>query len=312
MAAEHPEIYGAKSPGCPCIIGLVVTWTNLAGNACKFDDYDGKYCAAEVFADIERRTRKLDNTLQAAVGKLALAAGKVVYRRAAEMTGYTSMDGNTMPMSKLMIAAAFGARVQANPYFSAVHGGTSQSLSKNGFAAWSSKLAAESWENLGGWPGIQWGGVGGRHSRTRPEHANNPNCIAHRQANFNLLYYVHYDNVIMGKDNDEPRRLALENCERISARVGGKNGYLGDDFRHHAFPNQDRDLDAEREHYYDSEEVYLRVLEAKRRFDPRDVFTPNTMCIGASRKYGTAPANSPALMSLEQLERARGTATKAA
>jgi len=49
------------------------------------------------------------------------------YRRAVEMTGYTSMDGNAMPMSKLMIAAAFKARVQANPYVSAVHGGTSQS-----------------------------------------------------------------------------------------------------------------------------------------------------------------------------------------
>jgi hypothetical protein len=39
----------------------------------------------------------------------------------------------------------------------------------------------------------------------------------------------------------------------------------------------------------------MDLLKIKRTYDKKDVFTPNLFCVGASRKFKTAPANSPAL-----------------
>jgi hypothetical protein len=71
---------------------------------------------------------------------------------------------------------------------------------------------------------------------------------------------------------------------RAHVQVGGDNKVYGDQC-----------LDALRRHYFDSEEVYRKVLVAKRKYDPDDVFTPNEFCVGASKKFGTAQPGDLAL-----------------
>lgn len=302
MATEHPEVYGERAPGCPCVIAFVLTWTNLRGEACRFEDFDGEYCAEEIFARVESRTRALDTRAEHALETIKSSAGKVVFRKALELTGFTRWDGSPAPMSQLVIGTTFGARVQANPYVSAARLATSMRLSQNGFARESARLASDAWDIRGGWPDIQWGGYSGKQSRARPEHAGNPSSTSFRTATVLALYYVHYDNVIRRRNTDEPRRLSLENCDEAAAKMAGEGGLFDCDHRMFAFPNQDEDLDAVHAHYYDSELVYLRVLKAKRTWDPRDVFTSNLFCVGASRKYGTALEGSPALMGIQALE----------
>jgi len=50
------------------------------------------------------------------------------------------------------------------------------------------------------------------------------------------------------------------------------------------------DLDKSHLAYFDSEEVYQRILAVKRRVDPTGVFTPNLFCVGASDKRRAAEA----------------------
>lgn len=302
MAAQHPEIYGERAPGCPFVIGLFINWCNLRGDACKFEDFDGKYCAKEIFATIEARTRKMDTRWQRSVGRIKMAVGRLLFRKAVAMNGCARWKGNPSPMSQLLADSVFGARIQANPCVSAVYASTSTNLSRSGFAEWSAQIVRDVSKKQGLWPDIQWGGIGGKHSRMRTEHSKNPCAIPHRGTNFFVFHYIHYDNVIRGQDNDEPRQHALKNCKDVSAELTGEGGFMGCDRRWLAFPCQDEDLDSLHSHYYDSEYVYLRVLKAKRVWDPKDIFTPNLFCVGASRKYHTAPPASAALMSIEALE----------
>lgn len=56
MATEHPEIYGPHLGKVPAFVSLIVTWNNCKGQTVTFEDYDGDYCAKEIFAHIRRRT----------------------------------------------------------------------------------------------------------------------------------------------------------------------------------------------------------------------------------------------------------------
>ena len=55
-------------------------------------------------------------------------------------------------------------------------------------------------------------------------------------------------------------------------------------------PNQDSDLGQVHSLYFQSEAAYRRVLRAKRRLDPADVFTSSPFCVGASRRFGGGSA----------------------
>ena len=59
MALAHPEIFGPHLGKVPSFVTLIVNWNNCKGSAVKFGDYDGKYCAKEVFANIRRRTSNI-------------------------------------------------------------------------------------------------------------------------------------------------------------------------------------------------------------------------------------------------------------
>ena len=65
--------------------------------------------------------------------------------------------------------------------------------------------------------------------------------------------------------------------------------------------NHHTDIDANYEYFVDSRDSYKFVLMAKQTVDPNDLFTPNTMIVGSSRKYGTAKAGDLAVKSLSEL-----------
>ena len=142
--------------------------------------------------------------------------------------------------------------------------------------------------------------VGGKYSKGTTLNCGNVTALAHRDAGFMVLHYVHYENVVDEKDTDEWKKVALLNTAKWSAGVD-KN--FNGDKRWNMFPYQagpknadeptsptnpnqiDRNLDKLKDHYFDNDDVYKRVLNTKRLVDPNDVFTPNLFCVGASRKY---------------------------
>ena len=50
MATAHPDIYGPRLGKAPAFVTLIVNWNNSKGSALKFNEYDGKYCAKEIFS----------------------------------------------------------------------------------------------------------------------------------------------------------------------------------------------------------------------------------------------------------------------
>ena len=146
---------------------------------------------------------------------------------------------------------------------------------------------AMSQKEQGVWVTPQWGTIGGKHSMIRKENRKNPNVLSQRDASMSHLYYIHFDSVRDGKDTKNPRARARKNLREMIKRT---NALLGpEDRRWLAFCGEDENLDRIHSHYYDSEEDYQGLLALKRQIDPKDIFTPNLFCIGASRKFGVAP-----------------------
>lgn len=272
MMVEHPEIYGEALEPHPAVMGVWATWCNLDGGA-----YTQQ--ARDFFADLEARTKPFQTVLDT-LGTQVLAAlfGKVM-----------PLETPTAPvkMSAMTRAFCFPKRVHANPYVSGTWCGQSQSLATNGFARWASDITAQVQAEDGCYADFEWVVCGGKHSRNKGNAAANPTSVAWRDLTMLCFQYVHYDNTdYLRRDWRAPKEFAEAWVPRAKAGAIGPNGVLGtEDHRWNAFPEQDNDLDRKRKHYFQSEEVYQRVLEIKRRIDPDDVFTPNLFCVGASRKY---------------------------
>ena len=82
------------------------------------------------------------------------------------------------------------------------------------------------------------------------------------------------DSRIKAEEYVQKARLALVGSDRMYAK---KERY------HVWFPAYDRyNIDKYWWAYYDSKEVYDRVLKTKKKFDPSGVFTPNSFCVGSS------------------------------
>jgi hypothetical protein len=274
MMHAHPEIYGGALEPHPAVIGIWATWCNLDGGAYS-------RAAKDFFAELDARTRPLASLLdRLAVRLLAPHVGKLIpMMTPAEPTR----------MSALTKAYCFPKRVHANPYVAGTWCGQSQQLTTNGFAKWARKATAEVQKQDGCYADFEWVVCGGKHSKNRTNAATNPTSVAWRELTLLCFQYVHYDNTnYLGQDWSEPKEFSDAWVARAKAGAIGPKGVLGSaDQRWNAFPEQDTDLDAARQHYFQSEAVYQRVLAVKREMDPNDVFTPNRFCVGASRKYGT-------------------------
>jgi hypothetical protein len=275
MMHAHPEIYGKGLEPHPALIGIWATWCNLDGGPYSQE-------AKDFFADLEARTARVKSLFDhAALRVIGPLVNKVFPILSPE---------DPIPMSTLMAGYCFPKRVHANPYVSGTWCGQSQQLKTNGFARWAADLTAQVQRQNGCYADFEWVVCGGKHSRNKLNAATNPTAIAWRDLTLLCFQYVHYDNTSYLRQNwSEPKEFSLAWVERARAGAVGPNGIVAvDDRRWKAFPEQDTDLDKERAYYFQSEEVYQRVLSIKRELDPNDVFTPNLFCVGASRKYGTA------------------------
>ncbi|HVJ94932.1 MAG TPA: FAD-binding oxidoreductase [Labilithrix sp.] len=273
MMSEHPEIYGEGLEPHPTVLGLWATWCNLDGGAYSAE-------AQAFFADIKEKTKRYVTIVDAVLLKImATVFGKVVPILGPDVA---------VPMSRLSQAYCFPKRVHANPYVSATWCGQSTSLSTNGFAAWAAKVTAEADDEDGCYPDFEWVVCGGKYSKNRTNALTNPTSVAWRDLTILCFQYVHYDQTdLLGNPWAGPGAFSFAWVPRAKAGAIGPNGKIGtEDHRWNAFPEQDRDLDANRKYYFQSEAVYQRVLDIKRRVDPNDVFTANRFCVGASRKYG--------------------------
>lgn len=276
MSKERPELYGEGMEPHPTIIGLWATWCNLDGGPFSEE-------ARAFFAELDRRTRPLlSKRDRLAARLLGPLVGKVVPVRTPD---------EAVPMSELTDAYCFPKRVHANPYVSATWCGRSQQTARNGFARWARDATAEVEAQPGCYPDFEWVVCGGRHSRNRPA-GDAHSAVAWRDVTMLCFQYVHFDVTDhFGRDWGAPRAFSEAWIDRTKRGAVGPDGVLGpDDRRWNAFPEQDEDLDQERAHYFQSEEVYQRVLAVKRAVDPDDVFTANRFCVGASRKYGQGRA----------------------
>ena len=292
MMKEHPELYGEGLEPHSTIIGIWATWCNLQG---------GEYTAEAraFFAELEAKTAPLLSKRDRLAAKLlAPIVGKVVPVRTPD---------EPASMSVLTDAYCFPKRVHANPYVSATWCGQSQRTASNGFARWAREMTAEVEAQPGCYADFEWVVCGGRHSRNRPQPGAAPTAIAWRDLTMLSFQYVHFDNTdLRGRDWAEPRAFAEAWVDRAKVGALGPDGVLGpDDRRWNAFPEQDEDLDQQRAHYFDSEEVYQRVLAVKREVDPTDIFTANGFCVGASRKLQKAaeqPSPAPSGLPVPRAE----------
>jgi len=273
MMDQHPEVYGEGLEPHPSVLGIWATWCNLDGG-----EYSGE--AEAFFADIAAKTAPHVTLVDALLTKImATIFGKVVPILGPEAP---------VPMSALSKAYCFPKRVHANPYVSGTWCGQSTSLTSNGFAKWGAEVTAQAEDQEGCYPDFEWVVCGGRYSKNRTNALTNPTAVAWRDLTILCFQYVHYDQTdLRGNLWDAPKQFSFEWVPRAKEGAIGPRGTVGaEDRRWNAFPEQDDDLDKNRAHYFQSEEVYERVLATKRKIDPQDVFTANRFCVGASRKYG--------------------------
>jgi hypothetical protein len=257
------------------VIGLWATWCNVDGGPFTAE-------ARAFFDDLEARTRPLlSKRDRLAARLLAPIVGKVVPVRTPDAPA---------PMSELTDAYCFPKRVHANPYVSGTWCGDSQQTATNGFARWARDATAEVVAQPGCYPDFEWVVCGGRHSRNRQHPGVAPSAIAWRDLTMLCFQYVHFDNTDhFGREWAAPRAFAEAWVPRAKAGAVGADGVIGaHDRRWNAFPEQDDDLDRERAHYFQSEEVYRRVLAVKRAVDPVGVFSANGFCVGAGRRGSEA------------------------
>lgn len=289
MAMKHPEIFGPHLGKVPAFVSLIVTWNNVKGRRVKFDDYDGKYCAKEIFADIRRRTSGIAVTpsdyLLRFLGRL-------------KMEVLCMNENKPRALSEINKICSFSERYGANPYVGMQRWNDSNHLSKfrstkrykgKSYSAAVAEVADQAMRQReeGVWLTPQWGTVGGKYSMIRKENSKNPNVLSHRGASMSHLYYIHFDNVQKGHDTNDPKKRAKRNLNKM---VQCTNALMGRrDRRWLAFCGEDENLDLLHSHYYDTEEDYQDLLTLKRRIDPHDIFTPNLFAIGASRKFQVAP-----------------------
>jgi hypothetical protein len=147
-------------------------------------------------------------------------------------------------ISELDSILGFPARIEANPYFGTdrlylpPEGGSN--LGATNFVEDTVNILDDAY-SVGCLPTPQWGITGGKHSRIRKDKAGNPDiALSHRNAAMNCIYYVHYDNVKDGKDQDGPGLKAKANVERMEAALVKA---FGGDHRWVAFCGQDDDLE---------------------------------------------------------------------
>jgi len=164
----------------PAFVSLIVTWNNVKGKRVTFDDYDGKYCAKEIFDDIRRRTSGIAVT---PADRLLRFIGRM------KKMEVLCMDENKpRALSEINKICMFSERYGANPYVGMQRWNGSNRLSKfrsekrykgKSYSASVAEIADQALRQRekGVWLTPQWGTVGGKYSMIRKENSNNPNVI---------------------------------------------------------------------------------------------------------------------------------------
>lgn len=276
MRDNRPDIYGEKPEGVKPLFALVVNWNDVSGVGFDETDPEG-YNAAEIFKKIKKRFNMGASTFAMTLNELGIRANdNTAGGRRIEIFGLKGEKD--MDISELDTILGFPARIEASPYYGTdrlfvpPEGGPN--LGATNFVDGTVDTLDDAHNEVDCWPTPQWGITGGKHSRIRKDKAANPDiALSHRNAALNCIYYVHYDNVKNGMDQNGPGMKALENVERMEKVLVDA---FGGDHRWLAFCGQDSNLETLWPYYFDSKADYDRVKKVKNDYDPNNVFTAHT------------------------------------
>jgi hypothetical protein len=137
------------------------------------------------------------------------------------------------------------------------------------------------WKYPGIKVGVQIAVVGGPGMQNPPA----PTAAGHRMSNFWFGFGIFYNpGVELAKERatrfyNELAGTVCSNTLKLFASGRPHRVIGGPCF----FNDEQPIMDELWEHYWDSQEVYERLLRVKEKFDPQHVFTANLMCVGATK-----------------------------
>ncbi len=285
MSDLHPEQYPEILPMTPVLI-VFAMYTNLAGRGRS--EAEAKE-AEDFFKTLDETvgTTLLD-TAELGIENLKniIFHPGLIKIASTLMTLLKPEEHVPISVANYVQSTLAYERVQNNPFVMSIYMTPRTDLAEDSdYLQWSVDTcdAAQGVEGI--WPDFQWGPMGGKMCDPQP------NAIPFRNAQFMALLYIHYDTVIDGKDVTEPKKVAHAQSERLRRGLVGTRGQKWTDgfFRCNnamvAFPNDRDNVDHHVTEFFDSEDVYQRVLAIKNRVDPTGTFTANSMMVGGTKKF---------------------------
>lgn len=195
------------------------------------------------------------------------------------------LNDEEVPMSTLCSFWVFPiAREFQLPYFKRTYITESRTLEKDEWSSWvTGRLDKFILEPKGHhYVSAQFTYLGGKHSRFRIQDPNDDMSFSwRRDSTFACTMDVFYDPT-KGPKVKKTAQEWVETNDREG--VGSKKGKYSKEDRRLLWGSRDTDLPAAREHYYDSEAKYERLVRTKKKVDPKLVFTANRFAVGDYRR----------------------------
>ncbi len=261
------------------VIIVQASWNNLSGDAQDYGENVKAY-----FRELDELA--LPYLPQGFAGRLLQKSMKVVN------------PDKHLPVTEIIDAFTFkGDREFDLPYIKRNWAGYETDLTQRGFARESALLFEPFTHSIfskadAPWSGnvvvCAWGYLGGSESSVVRNAETTRSAMPHRNSGIAWMTDYFYDPDIEGAHE----RLNAWVAQYDRRVVGSKDAFFSErDARYmfdpfDVFRNDTKrvppDLDALHDHFYDSEEVYQRVLRTKQRFDPQGLFSANHFSVGGS------------------------------
>lgn len=189
------------------------------------------------------------------------------------------------------------------PFLKRNYASLDTNLGERGFSEWMTERLTDllgecdifnKYSKTGVTVAAQWAVLGGKHSRLTTNAQTNPTALGWRNMTCNVMLDGFYNtHNVFGRPWPEPKQTLIEwqrqNQEQLVGSAESRFStqdcrYLFDPFDHNIEMGQ-VNLDALHAHFYNTEEVYQRLLAFKHKIDPDHIFSPNLFGVGASEKY---------------------------
>lgn len=141
-------------------------------------------------------------------------------------------------------------------------------------------------EHLGLHQVVQLSAVGGANAEVTRADKEHKTAFPYRDVTMNLVYDVFYD---VNKDPGARDLCVQKQLDATRKFVGPEGCFSVRDLRYSWGSHGDHDMNNVWHCYMDAQ-TYERVLSARRRWDPEQVFAANSMCVGWSEGRRTALA----------------------